>query len=37
LKKVRVEHGEELEALEGDEKYYCEVCGKEVSEDEYEA
>ena len=37
MKKVRVEPGEELEALEGDEKYYCEVCGKEISEDEYES
>jgi len=37
LKKVRVEPGEESEARKGDEKYYCEVCGKEISEEEYEA
>jgi len=30
LKKTRVEPVE-------DEKYYCEVCGREISEDEYEA
>jgi len=37
LKNVRVELGEESEAREKDEKYYCEVCGREISEDECEA
>jgi len=37
VKKIRVEPGEESEAGEGDEKYHCEVCGKPISEDEYEA
>jgi len=37
MKKVRVEAGEELEAQGEEEKYYCEVCGKPISEDEYES
>jgi len=37
MKKVRVEPGEESETQEEEEKYYCEVCGKPISEDEYEA
>jgi len=39
MKKIRVEPGEELEAPEEEEeeKYYCEVCGKEISKEEYES
>jgi len=37
VKKIRVEPGEESEARQQEEEYYCEVCGKEISEDEYEA
>jgi len=33
LKNVRVEPIEELEAQEEEEKYYCEVCGREISEE----
>jgi len=37
VKKIRVEPREESEAREEDEKYYCEVCGKEISKEEYES
>ena len=37
MKKIRIEPGEKLEAREEDKKYHCEVCGKEISEEEYEA
>jgi len=32
VKKIRIEPGEESEV-----QYHCEVCGKEISEEEYEA
>jgi len=37
LKKIRIEPGEESDVQEEDEKCYCEVCGREISEDEYES
>ena len=37
MKKIRVEPREESEAQEEDEKYYCKVCGKPVTRQEYEA
>ena len=37
MKKIRIEPREESEAREEDKKYHCEVCGKEISEEEYEA
>jgi len=37
LKKIRFEPKEEAGAQEEEEKYYCEVCGREISEEEYEA
>jgi len=37
MKKITVEPREESEARQEDEKYYCEVCGKPISKDEYES